>query len=269
MIFTGEAGNSKTYCAIGFARFIQPSFGIEQIAMTYSDVMKLMLKFKEGKIIVMDEPSYVLGHREWYKAQQKALVSTLRSGRFKVHPLFMPVINKSLLDKVIREHLIQFMVVLDARGEGTVYEMLPSHFEDFTYNRFLCRIRIEMLDVNQCEKTWCYRCKSFKDNSCQLLRAQYEHKREEIQNLRYKQDLDKSMAEEARKSSFEQWLVKAYDRYDEFWYTTETGKLRISTEKIQLVLGCSQTTAQRLRQALKSMTREEVAKLVSRRLGIP
>jgi len=269
VIFTGEAGISKTYCAIGFARFIQPSFGIEQIAMTYSDVMKLMLKLKEGRIILLDEPSYTIGHREWYKAQQKALVATLRSGRFKVHPLFMPVINKSLLDKVIREHLIQFMVVLEKRGEGTVYEMLPSHFEDFTYNRFLCRIRFEMLDINICEKTWCYRCKSFKDNTCQLLRAQYEHKRQRIQDERYKTDLDKSLAEEARKVSFEQWLVKAYERYDEFWYTTESGKLRISSEKISLVLGCSQTTAQRLRQALKSMTKEEVAELVSRRLGIP
>jgi len=269
VIFTGQAGNSKTYCAIGFARFIQPSFGIEQIAMTYSEVMKLMLKLKEGQIILLDEPSYSIGHREWYKEQNKALVATLRSGRFKVHPLFMPVINKSLLDKVIREHLIQFMVVLDDRGEGTVYELLPSHFEDFTYNRFLCRIRLEMLDINICEKTWCYRCKSFKDNSCQLLRAQYEHKRQRIQDERYKQDLDKSQAEEGRKLSFEQWLVKAYEQYEKFWYTTEQGKLRISTEKIQLVLGCSQTTAQRLRQALKSMTKQEVAELVSRRLGIP
>ena len=126
-----------------------------------------------------------------------------------------------------------------------------------------------MLDINVCEKTWCFRCKSFKDNSCQLLRAQYEHKRQRIQDQRYKQDLDKSQAEEGRKLSFEQWLVKAYEHYDEFWYTTEKGKLRISTEKINLVLGCSQTTAQRLRQALKSMTKGEVAELVSRRLGIP
>ena len=269
VIFVGGAGISKTYCAIGFARFIQPSFEIDQVAMTYAEVMKLMLKLPEGAIIVLDEPSYTIGHRDWYKAQQKALVATLRSGRFKVHPLFMPVINKSLLDKVIRRNLVQFMVVFKDRGEGTVYEMIPSHFEEVTYNRFLCRIRLEMLDINICEKTWCFSCKSFKDNSCQLLRAQYEHKRQRIQDERYKQDLDKSLVEEAKKVSFEQWLVKAYDHYDEFWYTTESGKLRISTEKISLVLGCSSSTAQRLRQALKSMTKEEVAELVSRRLGIP
>ena len=65
VIFTGQAGNSKTYCAISFARFIQPSFTIDQVAMTYSDVMKLMLKLKEAQIIVMDEPSYTIGHRTW------------------------------------------------------------------------------------------------------------------------------------------------------------------------------------------------------------
>ena len=195
-IFTGEPGISKTYCSISFARFLQPSFTIEQVAMTYPEFMRLMLKLKEGQIIVFDEPSYTIGHRTWYDEQQKALVATMRSGRFKVHPLFIPVINKSLLDKVLRQHLLQFMCVLDDRGEGVVYKLSPSHFTDETYTKFLCRIRFEMLDVNTCEKTWCYSCKSFKDNSCQLLRAQYEHKRQKIQDERYKQDLDKSMAEE-------------------------------------------------------------------------
>ena len=267
-IFTGEAGISKTYCAISFARFLQPSFTVDQIAMEYSDVMRLMLKLREGQIIVMDEPSYTVGHRDWYKAQNKALVATLRSGRFKVHPLFIPLINKSLLDKVIREHLLQFMVVFEDRGEGTVYRLSPSHFTDETYTKFLCRVKFEMLDVNKCEKTWCFSCKSFKDNSCQLLRAQYEHKRQRIQNQRYKQDLDKSEKEEARKIPFEEWLEKAYEHFLEILYTTKSGEERISKEKIQLVLGCSQTMAQTIRSTLNQMSREEVVEAVRKRLGI-
>jgi len=81
-----------------------------------------MIKLREGQVIVLDEPEYVAGHREWYRDQNRALVSTMRSGRFKVHPVFLPIINKSLLDKVIREHLLQYMVVLEDRGEGTVYQ---------------------------------------------------------------------------------------------------------------------------------------------------
>lgn len=267
-IFTGEAGISKTYCAIQFARFLQPSFSIDQVAMTYSDVMRLMLRLREGDIIVLDEPSYTVGHRDWYKAQNKALVATLRSGRFKVHPLFIPLINKSLLDKIIRQHLLQYMIVFEDRGEGTVYKIQPSHFSEEVYTKFLCKIKMEMLDINKCDKPWCFSCKDFKDNSCNLLRAQYEHKRQRIQDQRYKTDLDKSMAEEARKLSFEQWLEKAYKHFLEILYTTKAGEERISTEKICLKLGCSQTMAQRIRSALNQMSEEELIAKVRQHMDI-
>jgi hypothetical protein len=268
IVVTGEAGISKTYTAIGLARFIQPSFSIEQVAMTYAEVMGLMIKLPEGHIIVMDEPEYVAGHRDWYAEQNKCLVSTLRSGRFKVHPIFIPCINKRLLDKVIRENILNYMVVMDDRGEGTVYVMSPSHFTDETYTKFLCQIRIEMLDVSKCDKMWCYSCKSFKDDSCQLLRAQYEHKRQRIQDQRYRQDLDKSEKEEARKIPFEEWIDRAYEHFLEFLYTTPTGKERISTEKICLVLGCNQTMSQRIRSTLNQMPQEELITKVREHISV-
>jgi len=101
-----------------------------------------------------------------------------------------------------------------------------------------------------------------------LLRAQYEHKRQKIQDQRYREDLDKAQKEEGRKLPFEEWLKKAHEHYDEFWYETPSGKKKISTEKICLVLGCSQTMAQRIRSTLKTMTREEVLEFVEKRLGI-
>lgn len=267
-IFTGEAGISKTYCAISFARFLQPDFNIEQVAMTHAEVMRLMLKLSEGDIIVMDEPSYTIGHREWYKAQNQALVATLRSGRFKVHPLFLPVINKSLLDKVVREHLIQYQIIFRDRGEGTVYKIQPSHFSEEVYTKFLCRIYIEMLDVNKCQEPWCFKCRDFKDESCQLLRAQYEHKRQRTQDERYRQDADKAEKEEARKIPFTEWLEKAYEHFLELLYITPTGKERISTEKVCLVLGCSQSMSQRIRSALNQMTREELVEKVKEHMKI-
>ena len=268
IIWTGEPGISKTYCAISVARFLQPSFTIDQVVLSYAEFMRVFSKLREGQIIVFDEPEYSVGHRDWYKDRNKALVATMRSGRFKVHPVFMPVINKSLLDKIIREHLLQFMVVLTDRGEGTVYKLSPSHFADETYTKFLCRVYIEMLDVNKCDKPWCFSCKDFKDNSCQLLRSQYEHKRQRIQDKRYKEDLDKSEKEEARKIPFTEWLERAYTHFLEILYTTPSGKERISTEKIRLVLGCSQTMAQTLRSALNQMSREELIAKVREHMKI-
>ena len=99
-------------------------------------------------------------------------------------------------------------------------------------------------------------------NKCDLLRAQYEHKRQRIQDKRYAEDLDKSIKEESRKIPFSEWIERAYENFLEILYTTPTGKERISMEKICLKLGCSQTMAQRIRSALNQMSREELVQKV-------
>ncbi|MHC1587690.1 MAG: hypothetical protein ACXQTX_04375 [Candidatus Syntropharchaeia archaeon] len=268
VVFQGEAGISKSYSAIQLARFLQPDFSIDQVVFTYAEFQEAMIKFKEGKIIVLEEPEYVAGHRDWYQLQNKALVSTMRSGRFKVHPVFIPCINKRLLDKVVRENLLQFMVHLEDRGMATVYRFTPSRFENKTYTRELCKLRIEMLDVSKCQRQWCYSCERFKDDSCKLLRAQYEHKRQRIQDQRYREDLERAKKEQQKRKSFEEWLADAYRNKDKFYYTTSAGKQKISVDKIQLYLGCSQTMAQKIRQTLKTMTKKEVRQYILERLGL-
>jgi DNA polymerase III delta prime subunit len=198
VIFCGEPGISKTYTAIGLAQYLEPRFTVKQIAMTYSEVMSLMINLPEGRIIVVDEPEYVAGHREWYKDVNRVLVSTLRSGRFKVHPLFIPTINKSLLDKTIRRYLIQYMVWMTDRGEGKVYRFSPDRFKDNVWFNPMCELNIEMLDSGACKRPWCYNCVRYTQNACKLLRAQYERKRAEIQDSRYKDDLGKVQKREAK-----------------------------------------------------------------------
>ena len=268
IVFTGEPGISKTYSALAFARFLQPDFSIDQVVMTHAEYMQCMINLNEGQVIVFDEPEYAMGHRQWYKEANNALVSTMRSGRFKVHPVFMPLINKKLLDKVVRDNLLQYMVMMQDRGEGIVYKFDASQFDEVVYTKFLCRLKIELLDIDKCQKKWCYSCSSFKDKSCQLLRSQYEHKREDIQNQRYRQDLDVTQKEEGRKVPFEEWLRIAYEQYDNLFIVNERGHRKISIERITLLLGCSATMAQRLRQAIKTMTRDEILALVQKRLGL-
>lgn len=262
VIFVGEPGISKTYSAISVAQSIEPKFSIRQVVMEYPSFMRCFTGLREGQIIIFDEPEYSMGHRDWYRDRNKALVSTMRSGRFKVHPVFMPVINKSLLDKVVREHLIQYMVWMKDKGEGIVYRVSPSQFTDDVYTNEICKLYIQMLDSGQCKKTWCFSCVRFKMDKCDLLRAQYEHKRQKIQDKRYAEDLDLSVKEEARKIPFSEWLDRAYEHFFEILYTTSTGKERISTEKIELVLGCSQTMSQRIRSYLNQMTKVELAEKI-------
>ena len=125
IVITGEAGISKSYMALDIARILEgltrsgaDRFTIDQVVFRYQEFMDLVLKLKAGKVIVFDEPSYAMGKREWYRDLNKALVQTVESFRFKVHPLLIPIINKSLLDKTIRDYLIQFQVHVKGQGAG-------------------------------------------------------------------------------------------------------------------------------------------------------
>lgn len=197
VVFTGEPGIGKSYMAITAARILEGKtadgkdrFSVDQVVFTFSEFMDLVLRLKSGKIIVFDEPSYAIGKREWYKELNQALTKTIESFRFKVHPLFIPVVNKSLLDKTVRDHLIQYQVNIYDRGKGTVYRLKPSQFMDKTYHQFFCEVYYHMMDLAECKATngteareTCLGCKCIME--CQVFRAQYERKKAEIQDSRY------------------------------------------------------------------------------------
>jgi hypothetical protein len=114
--------------------------------------MKLVTKLKMGKILIFDEPSYSLSKREWFKDANKILCKTIESMRFKIHPLFLCIINKSLLDKSIRDHLIQYQVNVIDRGRANVYKLSPSQFQDKMYHGTFCQIHHGLLDLDECAR---------------------------------------------------------------------------------------------------------------------
>jgi len=262
VIFTGEPGISKTYSAEALARFLQPkTFGIENVVMTYTEFMENMINLPKGRIIVYDEPEYGAGHRDWMANQNKALVATMRSGRFKVHPIFMPVINKRLLDKVIRENLIQFHVHVKERGEASAYKVNPSQWTDKTYHDYLCDLYIEMLDGDKCQEKWCYSCKEFQ--TCPYFRAQYERKRESIQNARYETDLSKAKNEEnkdAPTDKFKRTLLYVSSNRDKY-KVVKNNKETYSSALIEINLNCTTREAGRLASLINTLDDGKIKKL--------
>ena len=235
IVFTGEAGIGKSYMAITAARIIEgiykskdgtwkDRFNINQVVFNFSDFMELVMTLKSGKIIIFDEPSYAIGKREWYKKLNQALTKTIESFRFKVHPLFLPVINKSLLDKTIRDHLVQYQVNITERGKGTVYRLLPSQFKEKTFHENFCELHYGMMDMEQCQKNLdgkarksCLSCQQIE--TCQVFRAQYERKKRDIQDARYehaKEEAEKTESKILSISELEnlatelkdQWLIE-------------------------------------------------------------
>lgn len=206
---TGEAGLGKSYMAIGIARILEgrkatgeDRFTINQVVLKHAEYMEQTVKLKHGKCIVFDEPGYEMGKRDWYKDLQKALIHTLESQRFLVHPLFLPIINMALLDKTIRQYLIQYQIHMVGRGHGMVYAISPSAHTDKVYHPFRCHIYMRMLDALKCNKDTCLGCDSLE--TCQLFRAQYERKKASVQHMRYEQVKDDASQKESAQLTEEQ-----------------------------------------------------------------
>jgi hypothetical protein len=205
ILVNAEAGIGKSYCSIALARYLQgKSFKSSQICFTYSEYMKLQLEEPQGHVLVLDEPEFYAGARTWYETAQKCLIATTRSARFRVHPLIIPCISKALLDVTIRRYLVQYVVWMTDRGEAEVYRLSPSRFTNDVFQEHFCTLYIEMLDRDKCDREWCLDCPKFLDNSCKLLRSQYEHKRQDLQLSRYRDDYEATKKVENTGVSFAQ-----------------------------------------------------------------
>lgn len=201
VVISGEGGIGKTYNAIDICRGLSKKFTIDQVVFRYDQFLEAVLYTPMGVPIVFDEPSYAMSKRDWYKELNQALVKTIESFRFKVHPLFIPIINKSLLDKTIRNYLLQFQIVIQDRGKGTVYRLSPSPFQDKTYQSFFCSLRYPLFDRHLCNKNSCLGCRELnkEEKPCPIFRAQYERKKALTQDVRYAQQYEEAKAQESRR----------------------------------------------------------------------
>ncbi len=231
---TGEGGIGKTYTAIDLCRLLSRRFTIDQVVFGYYDFLKAVLRTRMGVPIVFDEPSYAMSKRDWYKQINQALVKTIESFRFKVHPLFIPIINKSLLDKTVRSYLLQYHIHIRDRGRGSVYSLSPSQFEDKTYQIFFCKIRFPMFDRHLCNKDSCLGCDYLfnQEQPCQIFRAQYERKKDGTQEERYEQDLVEAKRKEGTRYTNGQIAEIALPDLEQFL----KGPKKISVPKLKALL---------------------------------
>jgi hypothetical protein len=240
IVVSGEPGIGKSYMATDLARILEgltdgghDRFKIDQVVFTYSEFMDLVIRLPAGKTIVFDEPSYAMGKREWYKDLNKALVQTVESFRFKVHPLFIPIVNKSLLDKTIRSYLIQYQVNILHRGHGMVYKVKPSQFDEKVFYEQLTELFYRLFDQDQCPQESCLGCKSLDD--CMVFRAQYERKKASIQESRYQQASDLAEKTEGKMLAINQLEALAMTLKDK-WFIDgriDIHKLRVALQDAQ------------------------------------
>ncbi len=234
IVVCGEAGTSKSYTGEEIGLNIDPRFCIDDIVFTYSQYCKRLAMEATGLPIMFDEPSYAMGKREWYKQVNQALTKTIESQRFLVRPLIIPIINQNLLDKTLRGYLIQFQVTMTKRGRALVHRIRASQNEDKVYRYLFCRLRYLILDHDDCDKETCLGCKQMKD--CNLLRAQYERKKREIQLSRYAQDAMLAEAHEAQELTNDQICEIAFEFRNQFIVMDKSNIRKVDVIKLKAIL---------------------------------
>jgi len=251
VLFVGPAGVGKTHTALTIARSIDPKFDIDkQLVFTGKEFMDAVLNLKQGKIIVFDEPSYVVGKRDWYVQLNKAIVQVVESFRFKVHPLFIPIINRSLIDKTIRDHLVQYQVEVLQRGHAKVMQINPSlRVEKIYWNTrgelyvglldpTLCKLKRKKVNPKWTTSDWCPACPLFKDKSCDTMRARYERRRATIQEERYKETsdfIDEQLDRKDGVTGFQKTVDKALKMRDQL--KNEKGKYDVGIIMYRMGIG--------------------------------
>ena len=220
-VITGEGGLGKTYHGFDFCRVLSKRFDVDDIVFTYPEFMRAVITQGRGIPIEFDEPSYAISKKDWYKELTKALVKTIESFRFKGKPLFIPIINKALLEKDIRTYLLQYHVVMKDRGKSVVYKMYPSQFKDKVYNYELCKVHYDLFDNNLCSKDSCLTCPkldpSDKDKRCMIFRAKYERIKSATQEDRYQTALEESEQKEYSKLSLDEIQAKLLNDFDKYY----------------------------------------------------
>lgn len=231
VVVVGEAGIWKSYCAMQICRNLYPRFCVDQVVYRYSQYYDVLMdkRFKIGAPIFMDEPQDAIDHRDWYKEPQQALVKSITSQRFLVKPLFIAIINPSLIDKTIRDYLVQYQVECIDRGRARVFRLSPSMKEDKTYYNHICDIQYGLMDNDLCDRDSCLDCKKLE--TCTIFRAQYERKKRSVQLVKYKQKRMEARIKESRELTYDQIVEVAYTLRD---YFATDGK--IDAKKLRLIL---------------------------------
>jgi hypothetical protein len=232
ILVVGEAGIWKSYCAAQIARNVYPRMIVDEIVYRYSQYYDVLMdkRFKIGSPIMFDEPQDALDHRDWYKEAQQALVKTVTSQRFMLKPLIIPIINPSLIDKTIRDYLVQFQVECNDRGKARVFRLSPSLKEDKTYYNHMCNLEYGLMDNDLCNKDSCLDCRKL--DTCSIFRAQYERKKRDAQYEKYEQSKQDALLKESRGLTLDQIIEKVYPLKE--YYTDPEGN--IDVKKLRLIL---------------------------------
>jgi hypothetical protein len=131
LLIEGRAGIGKSYAGMALAEEMDPTFNIDRVVFSAEEYLNAMKGIQRGRWIQIDEPaqSEVLSTHSWWAETQRALSDCLESNRYLGVGTILATINRGLLDSLVRNYLLHFMVNMISRGRGTCYEIQHSAFD--------------------------------------------------------------------------------------------------------------------------------------------
>lgn len=223
----GGAGLGKSYTAIHIAQILQRSFSVDQIVFSGEDYLRLQNTLKDGHVMMMEEPTYMASARGWQSDWQQAVVRTIESSRFQNNPLLIPVVNRGLLDKIVREHYVTIVIEMFERGIGRAYDYKQSQWNSDGRRYTLSDLAIydPGVDLARCGRETCLACPQLE--TCEkYIWPQYERKREEwikYYQTRDRETLEAKKHQKTAAENFVEMCDEALTRIDDF--INEKGKI--------------------------------------------
>ena len=253
----GGAGLGKSYTAIHIAQILQPSFSVDQIVFSGEDYLRLQNTLKDGQVMMMEEPTYMASARGWQSEWQQAVVRTIESSRFQNNPLLIPVVNRGLLDKIVREHYVTIVIEMFERGIGRAYDYKQSQWNADGRRYTLSDLAIYEpgVDLARCGRETCLSCPEL-GNCEKYIWPQYERKREEwikFYQTRDRETLEAKRNEKTAAENFVEMCDEALTRIDDF--KDEKGK--ISTALIIYKMKVGRNEAHNIKTVLQNKTNEK------------
>lgn len=247
----GPAGVGKTYMAIHIARILERNkFSIDQIVFSREDYVRLARTLKPKKSIIIEEPTYIMASRSWFDVWQQSVIRTIESSRFQNNPLIIPVVNRNLLDKTIRNYYITHVIEMRSRGVGKIFTTSYDQWEAKLWRKGGTTIYAYWpgVEMARCGRTTCLDCKELP--TCdKFIWPKYERKRKENIERYHEQDEQRLREVSSKKSQGEQFQ----ERFDQAVEIRDDliDKDKYSVPEIMYRTGCNRVMGQLIANLLK------------------
>ena len=216
---TGPPGSGKTYFGIRLGQKLDSKFHINDlptpppneddshVAFSRDHLAYLTGKkspFERDQVVILDESHFGVGARSWQDSDQQEVTNYLASIRSKGFVLILIVLHTDMVDKLLRNFVINYEMSMNKRGRALVYRRFyPPQGHKVWRNR-LGPLEMLLPDEGLCNFRSCLRCDYLhkpEGKRCMTIRAIYERRKKEFLDSRSEEE--EEGVQERRKSAAE------------------------------------------------------------------